>query len=204
MQSRPMTNITKTLWLLVAVSHALAAQGRVMRPDDLFRVERVASIAWSADGSRAAVEITRPGRWLGPSPPTGSIGVIDVASATLKRVSLDRAAFVGFFGAAWSPNSRALAFFSVDTNAVVRPWIWRVDGKTPIMLRGLQLHDDLADSPTIAWSDDTHLVLLVRDTTQRNAGPLYLRILRGRNAADEQRRALAGNVADVTVIHSHA
>jgi dipeptidyl aminopeptidase/acylaminoacyl peptidase len=71
------------------------------------------------------------------------------------------------------------------------------------MLRGLQLHDDLADTPAIEWSDETHLVLLVRDTTQRNAGPLYVRILRDRNAADEHSHALAGNVAAVTVIDSH-
>jgi dipeptidyl aminopeptidase/acylaminoacyl peptidase len=198
-----MTTLGKTLCVLVAGSHALSAQSRVMRPDDLFRVERVAAIAWSSDGTRAAVEITRPGRWLGASPPTGGVNVVDVALATIRRVSVDGRGFVGFFGAAWSPNSRALAFFSVDTNAVVRPWIWRVDSKAPVMLRGLQLHDDLADTPTIAWSDDAHLVLLVRDTTQRNAGPLYVRILRDRNAADEQRRALAGNVAAVTIIDSH-
>ena len=199
----PMTPFTKTLCILVAAWPALSAQTRVMRPDDLFRVERVAAIAWSPDGARAAVQITRPERWLGASPPAGSMSVVDVAAATLRRVSVEGAAFVGFFGASWSPSGRALAFFSVDTNAVVRPWIWRVDGKAPTMLRGLQLHDDLADAPTIAWSDDTHLVLLVRDTTQRNAGMLYVRILRDRNAADEQRRALAGNVAAVTVIDSH-
>jgi len=198
-----MTTLGKTLCSLVAASHTLWAQSRVMRPDDLFRVERVGAIAWSADGARAAVEISRPGRWLGASPPTATVNVVDVASARLRRVSFEGGGFVGFFGAAWSPNSRALAFFSVDTNAVVRPWIWRVDGKAAVMLRGLQLHDDLADTPTIAWSDDTHLVLLVRDTTQRNAGPLYVRILRDRNAADEQRRALAGTVAAVTIIDSH-
>jgi dipeptidyl aminopeptidase/acylaminoacyl peptidase len=65
------------------------------------------------------------------------------------------------------------------------------------------MHDDLADTPTIAWSDDTHLILLVRDTTRRNAGSLYIDIQRNRNAADEQRRALAGKVAAVTVIDSH-
>jgi dipeptidyl aminopeptidase/acylaminoacyl peptidase len=182
---------------------ALLAQTRVMRPDDLFRVDRVGAIAWSTDGARAAVQITSPGRWLGGNPRTGSISVVNVASATLRRVSVDRASLVGFFGASWSPSGRALAFFSVDTNAIVRPWIWHVDNKAPVMLRGLQLHDDLADTPTIAWSDDTHLVLLARDTTQRNAGPLYVRILRNKNAADEHRRALAGTVAAVTIIDSY-
>src|SRR6185295_6449508 len=73
----------------------------------------------------------------------------------------------------------------------------------PVLLRGLQMHDDLADSPTIAWSDDTHVVLLARDTTQRNAGPLYIRILRDRNVADEHKRATDERVAAVTVIDSH-
>jgi hypothetical protein len=72
------------------------------------------------------------------------ISVVEVASATMRPVSLGGASTVGFFGAAWSPNGRALAFLSVDTNAVVRPWVWRVDDKVPVMLRGLQLHDDLA------------------------------------------------------------
>jgi len=194
------------LWTAVtilALARGVEAQQRVMRPDDLFRLERVASIAWSADGNRAAVQITRPGRWLGPSPPTGDISVIDVASAAMRKVSTSDRAIVGFFGAAWSPNGRSLAFLSVDTNAVVRPWIWQSDAKTAVLLRGLQLHDDLADSPTIAWSDDSHIVVLARDSTQRNAGTLYVRILRDRNAADDQRRALAGKVAAVTVIDSH-
>jgi dipeptidyl aminopeptidase/acylaminoacyl peptidase len=198
-----MTIFKTALLLLIAAWPTLAAQTRVMRPDDLFRVERVAPIAWSPDGARAAVEISRPGRWLGTSPPTGSISVVETASAALRRVSVDGATFVGFFGASWSPGGRSLAFFSVDTNAVVRPWIWHVGSKAPVMLRGLQMHDDIADSPTIAWSDDTHLVLLVRDTTRRNAGPVYVAIQRDRNAADEQRRALAGKVAAVTVIDSH-
>ena len=198
-----MTTFKLALCAVGLVCPALTAQTRVMRPDDLFRIERVAAIAWSADGARAAVQITRPGRWLGASPPTDMISVVEVASATMRSVSLGGASTVGFFGAAWSPNGRALAFLSVDTNAVVRPWVWRVDDKVPAMLRGLQLHDDLADAPAIAWSDDTHVVLLARDTTQRNAGPLYTRIRRDQNAAEDHKRALAGQRAAVTVIDSH-
>ena len=113
----------------------------------------------------------------------GTALVVDAASGALRRVSVDGAAFVGFFGASWSPSGRALAFFSVDSNAVVRPWIWNVDGKAPVMLRALQLHDDIADRSTIAWSDDTHLVLphSRHDAAQRRVA------LRPHPARQEQR-----------------
>src|SRR6185436_14717353 len=144
---KSMMTYKPALSLLVVAWPALTAQSRVMRPDDLFRIERVAAIAWSADGARAAVQITRPGRWLGSSPPTGDISVIDVASGRMSKVSMPRPGFVGFFGPSWSPDGKSLAFFSVDTNAIVRPWIWRAGLIAPVSLRGLQMHDDLADSP---------------------------------------------------------
>ena len=56
-----------TLASLAVVLPAFSAQMRVMQPDDLFRIERIEAIARSADGARAAVQNTRPGRQIGAS-----------------------------------------------------------------------------------------------------------------------------------------
>lgn len=173
-----------------------------MAPADLFRVERVGARTWSPDGARAAVEIERPGRWIGGAIPTAEIHVVDTVFRKLRRVSSPSREFIGFFAAHWSPNSRKLAFLSVDTNAVVRAWIWTVDDATPVPLRGIQLHDGLADRPTIAWSDEDHVVLLASDTTKDQEGPLYVSIFRDRNAATGWRRAREGTAAAVRVASS--
>ncbi|HYX82668.1 MAG TPA: hypothetical protein VE714_09770, partial [Gemmatimonadales bacterium] len=101
------------LRLLVQVLYSgqdLRAQRRLMQPEDLFRIERVEAISWSPDRSRAAVELDRSDRWLDPSIPSGQVTVVDAAVGTLRRVSPASREFVGFFGAAWSPDSRRLLF----------------------------------------------------------------------------------------------
>jgi dipeptidyl aminopeptidase/acylaminoacyl peptidase len=173
-----------------------------MRPEDLFRVERVGAISWSPDGKRAAIEIHRRGRWLDPSIPTAHIHLLDLTSGTFRTISPSSPAFVGFFGARWSPDGRRLAFLSVDTNAVVRPWISSIGGRAPTMLRGLELSDAIADRPVIMWSDSDHVVVMVRESPQRTAGPLYSQIVRGRNVAEDWRRARAARVAAVTMLDS--
>ena len=173
-----------------------------MQPEDLFRAERVGVISWVLDRSRAAVELRRSDRWLDRSIPTGPIVVVDAAAGTLRPISPASREFVGFFGPAWSPDSRRLLFFSVDTNAVVRPWVWTVDAGPPTLLRGLLLQAALADPPVAMWSDPEHAVLLVRDSTRPNDGPFYFKILRGRNVADGWVRAREGRVAAVSVLDS--
>src|SRR3989442_12874480 len=95
--------------------------------------------------------------------------------------------YVGFFGATWSPSGRRLLFLSVDSNAVVRPWLWTVGSNAPTLLGGLQLFEGLADPAVAMWSDADHAVFLVKEPSQPNEGPLYFRILRGRNVAEAWR-----------------
>jgi dipeptidyl aminopeptidase/acylaminoacyl peptidase len=187
---------------MLAAARELRAQQRVMQPEDLFRIERIGAIAWSSGRQRAAVEMPRPGRWIDPGIPTAEIAVVDVASATMRIVSPASSAFVGFVGAAWSPDGNRLLFLSVDTNAVVRPWLWQVGAGRATLLPGLELHDGLADRPVALWSDNDNALFLVRDSASANDGPLYLRISRGRNAADAWRRAREGARAAVSVYES--
>ena len=174
--------------LVPATASEVHAQKRLLQPEDLFRVERVGTIALSPDQSRAAVEIHRPSRWLDRSIPTADIAVLDVASATLRVISPSLSNIVGCFRPAWSPDNRRLLFLSVDSNAVVRPWLWTVDGGPPTLLDGLELHDSLADPPVGMWSDAEHAVFMVRDSASPNDGPLYSAIHRARNVADQWAR----------------
>ena len=173
-----------------------------MQPEDLFRVERVGAASFSPDGSRATVESHRPGRWLDQNIPTAALDLIDVASAALRRISPSSPAYVGFFGAAWSPTGGRLLFLSLDTNAVVRPWLWTVGARAPVQLGGLRLSDGLADPPVALWSDGDHAIFRIREPGHPDDGRLYLRILRGRNVVDAWRRASEGKVAAVTVFDS--
>ncbi len=178
------------------------AQRRLLQPEDLFRVERVGAIAWSPDGQRATVEINRPGRWIDRGIPTAQIHLLDLRENTFKSISLRSPAFVGFFGARWAPTGKRLVFLSVDTNAVVRPWIFTVGGGAPRLLPGLQLADALADVPSAMWSDSVHVVLMARDSSSPMNGPMYSSILRGRNVAIAWRHARNGRVAMPTVMDS--
>jgi hypothetical protein len=180
-----------------------AAQQRLLQPQDLFRVERVGAITWSADRARAAVEIRRPGRWLDQSIPTAQIGIVDAETGRLRIVSSPLRAHLGFFGARWSPAGRRLLFLSLDTTGIVRPWIWSSASDAAELLRGLQLHESLADPPVALWSDDERVILLLRDSSRATNGPLWLSIERGRNAADAWRTAREGKAA-VQVVESLA
>ena len=189
--------------VMSATANELHAQRRFLQPEDLFRLERVGTIAWSPDWSRAAVEIHRPTRWLDSSIPTADIAVVDVASATLRVISSSSAEIVGFFRPVWSPDNRRLLFLSVDSNAVVRPWLWTVDAGPPTRFTGLELHDGLADPPVGMWSDAEHVVFMTRDAARPNEGPLYSRIQRARNVADQWARARDGREPAVSVFDSH-
>ena len=175
---------------------------RPMRPEDLFRVGSVGKIAWAPDRSRAAVEITDARRWLDGGIPQGRISVVDVRSGRLRTVSPSSPAYVGFFAPAWSPDGRRLLFLSVDTGAVVRPWLWTAGADRPVMLRGLVLRDAPADPPVALWKDASHALFLLRDPAAPLSGPLYVAILRGRNTARAWEKAHAGREAAVAVFDS--
>jgi dienelactone hydrolase len=192
-----------TILGILGLARGLAAQQRVMRPDDLFRIERVGAIAWSPDREFAAIEIPRPGRWLDASIPNARMAVVNVASGTMRTISPDSRALLGYFGAAWSPDSRRLLFLSIDTNAVVRPWLW-APGGLPRLLPGLELHEGLADPAVALWSDNDHAVFMLRDSTSPRDGLLYHKIARGRKVVDKWERARAGREAAVSVLESRA
>jgi Prolyl oligopeptidase family len=202
-QSRP-THVPKSYRVavlalaLLVPDHGSLAQSRVFQPEDLFRAEYVNAIRWTPRRDRAVVEIGHT-RWLDRGMPTNEIAVVDVGNGRLRRISPTGNQYLGFFGANWSPDGERLGFLSVDTNAVVRPWVWKATSSVEL-LGGLQLHDALADAPRLGWSDDDHLVMLVRDTTAPNDGPLYERITRDRNVADEWRRAREAKAPSVLVV----
>jgi hypothetical protein len=188
--------------IVLAIPSSASAQGRTLTPEDIFRVEIVGAIAWSPDFGRAAVEISRPGKWLDSNIPTFTMRVVDASAGTLLTISSPSRGYLGFFGAAWSPDGRRLLFLSVDTNAVVRPWLWDSRGGAPRLLPGLELQDGVLARPVALWSDDGHAVFLLRDSAAPGQGPLYSKINRGRNIADAWARARKGVVPAVSVFDS--
>ena len=185
-----------------AIPAAAGAQQRSMTPADLFRVEQVGAATWAPGGRLATVEIRRPGRWLAPPIPTFALRVLDARAGTLRTLSEPGGTYLGFFGATWSPGGRRLAFLSVDTGGVVRPWTWEVGSARPRLLSGLDLAYTSADRTVAAWTSDERLLLLARDTGAEPRGSLYFRVTRGRKAADEWGRAVRGVEPSVTVMES--
>ena len=187
--------------LLVSAVTAAQAQSRVMQPEDLFRFARIGAIAWSPDGARAAVEIHQPCPWLGSNIPTARIAVVDAASAALRVITPTVPRVVGFFGPAWSPDGRRLAFFSVDDAATVQAWVWSRGPGAPRRLGNLVVADGLVDPPRALWIDGDHVVLRLRNPGEPG-GPLYFALQRGRNVADAWQRARSPANAVVSVFES--
>jgi dienelactone hydrolase len=193
------------LGLCALVAHAdLYGQARVMQPRDLFALQHIGRIAWSPSRTSVAIEIHRPSRWLDRSIPTADIAVLDVASGRLRTISPSSPEIIGFFRPAWSPDNRHLAFLSVDRRARVRAWLWIAGSGPPTLLTDLELHAGLADPPIVAWRDAHHVVLMARDPSRPNEGPLYSAIHRGRNVADQRVRARDGANPIVSVLDSWA
>lgn len=182
---------------------AAAQHPRAFAPADLFRVDQISGITWSPDSRLAVIEITRPGTAIGFVAPRSEIHMVDARTGTMRRLSPESRRFVGFFGATWSPDGRRLAFLSVDTNAVIRPWVWAVGSRVPRMVAGMQVPEGVADPPRIWFTDSAHLVIPVRDSSHPNTGQFYAAILRGRNEVDAWRVARAGNAASVSVVDTH-
>jgi len=201
-------NLLRTLLFILAiavVSPNLTAQQepalRMLQPADLFRVRQVGATVWSPDGRFVAMEFTRPGRTLDRTVPTSEIKVLDAKARTLLTLSPNLPRYLGFFNARWSPNGRRLAFLSVDANAVVRPWIWTVGTKAPTVVRDVDLRVGFDDSPVL-WIGPDRIALLAWDTGAEKSGAYYFRILRGRNVAEQWRRALDAQRPSVSVLES--
>jgi len=174
---------------------------RLFQPEDLFRLWQVAAVAWSPDGHYAAIEILRPGHTLDRTAPTGEIRLLDARTRTLRTLSSNAGAYLGFFNAVWSPNGRRLAFLSVDAKAVVRPWIWTVGTETPRLLNDLDARIGLGDPPLV-WVGKDRLAVLAWDIGAEKSGALYVSIMRGRNVADRWRRAIEGRLPTVSTLES--
>ena len=192
------------LFLATAAPPYLVAQQvqtqRVLRPEDLFRVRQVGQVEWSADGLRAAIELTRPDHTLG-SEVSNEIALLDVKRRTLRTVSSSAASYVGFFNAKWSPDGQRLAFLSVDASASVQAWIWKVGADTAAPLNDLDVRVGF-DDPPMAWVDNDRIAVIDRDFGSEKSGNLYFEILRGRNVADQWRRARDAQTPSVSVLES--
>ena len=174
---------------------------RKFQPEDLFRVRQVGAVAWSADGLYATIELTRPGRSLDSVVPTSEIALLDVKARAIRTVTSDEARYFGFFNASWSPNGRRLVFLSVDANAAVEPWIWTVGADAPTPIPDLDVRAGFNDRP-IMWIDNDHVAVLSWDIGAEKSGTLYFHILRGRNVADQWKRAVDGKSPSVSVLQS--
>lgn len=203
------TRLAAALELTVLLASALPASAaaqatRLLRPDDMFAIEQAGPTTWSPDGGLVAVEFLKSDRWLDWNIPASDLRVLDVATAQWRTIAARRGPYVGFFGAAWSPDGNTLLFLSLDSSAVARPWLWTRGAASPRLLSGLQITDGLLDDPRGLWVDDTHVVFLVRDSTTANSGGLYAQLLAHRNLADRWRVAHEGRVASVAVMRSGA
>lgn len=205
----PATRVARRIRHLVAFGISFAAPlnagaqaTRLLRPSDMFAIEQTGPSAWSPDGGAVSVQFLRSDRWLDWNVPASDLRVLDVATGRWQTIGARRGPYVGFFGAAWSPSGRSLLFFSVDSNAIVRPWIWTRGGAGARLLGGVQISDGLIDDPVGFWSDETHLIFLGRDSTILNSGPLYAELFAHRNAADRWRTAYEGVVPSVAVTRS--
>ena len=187
--------------LLSPLAATAQSSRRLMTPADLFRVERVGQVAWSATGHRATVEIRRPGRWLDNSIPTFALHLLDVRTGAFATLRAPGGAYVGWFGATWSPDGRRLAFLSLDTNGVIRPWIWEAASGRARPIPGVEMRHATGDPAVILWSDAEHALLFAVDSGVAGSGSLRFRIDRGRNMADEWKRAREGRVT-ATVMES--
>jgi dipeptidyl aminopeptidase/acylaminoacyl peptidase len=199
-----MQRVALALLVALALDGGVAASqkpsGRAFTPDDLFRVRRVGAVTWSPDGRTVAVEFSKPSRWL-IAVPTNEIAAFDVTTRAMRIISDRSSGYVGFFGAVWAPDSRRLAFLSVDADAIVRVWIWSVGSNAPTVVPGIDVRADSGD-PSLAWVDSTRLAVLAWDDGAEKSGGFYLPLLRGRNAADGWKRAMDGRTPTVSVMSS--
>jgi dipeptidyl aminopeptidase/acylaminoacyl peptidase len=186
----------------VAPSQQISSQ-RHFSPEDLFRVRQIHAVAWSADGSHAAIELTNPKLALG-SDVTNEIALLDVKTQSIRILSSNAASYVGFFDPQWSPDGRRLAFLSVDQNAVIRPWIWAVGTAAPAILTEVDVCAGNFNEEAMAWIDHSRIAFLAWENGAKKSGDVYTAVLSGPNAAEEWKRARDGRSASVSVLESGA
>lgn len=174
---------------------------RLFQPEDMFRIWQVGAVAWSPDGHYAALEIVRPGRSLDRTVPTGEIHLLDARTHTLRTLSSNADAYLGFFNAAWSPDGQRLAFLSIDARAVTRLWVWQVGTKTPRLLKDFDIRVGFLEPPLV-WLDGERLAVLAWEPSAEKRGLVYVRLLRGRNVAEGWKRAIAGQLPSVSTFES--
>jgi len=178
-----------------------SAQPRTFRPDDMFQLRRIGTTAWAPDGRYAAIEFTKqPSRWL-DSVPANDLSLLDVTTRTLRPLSPKSTAYVGFFNAIWSPDSRRLAFLSIDRNALVRAWVWTVGTAAASLIPNIEPRSGSND-PAIAWIDGDRLAVMSWEPGATRSGLLHVRVLRGRNVATNWKQAFDGKTASVSVLES--
>lgn len=182
------------------VAQQMLAQ-RKFQPEDLFRVRHISAIAWSPDGVHAAIQLTKPDRALG-SVVSNEIALLDVKSRALRTLSSNVSKYFGFFNPMWSPDGRRLAFLSVDANASIQAWIWTAGTNAPSPLRQWDIRAGFFNDSAMAWVDDDHIALLAWDIGAKKSGTVYTEVLRGPNAAEGWKRALAGQLPSVSVLES--
>jgi dipeptidyl aminopeptidase/acylaminoacyl peptidase len=187
---------------LLALDLQAAQSGapRPFRPEDLFQVRQIGATAWSPDGRYVTVELTRPRPWL-DAVPASDIVLLDVRTRVLRPLSSRSTRYLGFFGAVWSPDGRRVAFLSVEADATARLWMWTAGTATPALVPNIDVRLGLGD-PSIAWIDGHRIAVTTWETGAAKTGPLYYRLLRGRNVADAWSRAADGRVAAVSVLES--
>jgi dipeptidyl aminopeptidase/acylaminoacyl peptidase/phosphohistidine phosphatase SixA len=182
-------------------TEATASPPRVMRPEDLFRVETARPAAWSPDGGLVVVEITEPGGPIGPPVPSGRLWLLDVATQSLRAIPVGAGEHLGYWQPVWSPGGRHLAFLSVDDHAVVRPWIWDRRTGESLLLPDIDVRVGFNDPP-IVWLDDDRAIFLAWQPAAERSGRLHARIHRSRYAQQLWQRARDGREASVTILES--
>lgn len=186
--------------LVFLVFGGFSLSARTLRPDDLFQMRRIGATAWSPDGQYATIEFSKPSRWL-DSVPANDLSLLDVKTRSLRLLSPRSSAYIGFFNAVWSRDSRRVAFLSVDRTATVRAWVWTVGTATATLVPNVEPRIGLNDPP-LAWIDGDRLAVMSWEPEAKRAGPLHVRILRGRNVANAWKQAFDGKTATVSVVES--
>lgn len=160
------------LWLvfglLAASACVVPANAAALQPLDLADVLNMRRIAWyapvapSPDGTLVAYVVSRPDdrvipenvTYLASGAPklyaTTAVWLTDVATGAHRNLSGDRGAN---WGAAWSPDGRALAFFS-DRDGTAGLWLWERDAD-----RLRRVGDVVPRSWSLEWSPDGSRIL---------------------------------------------
>lgn len=186
---------------VAALPLSIAAQGRVMTPEDLFRIQNVQSVVMSPDGRHAAVEISRQGQPIGGGRPSGDLWLANLTAGSFRMVPAPQQQYLGAFNAVWSPSGDRLSFLTVDDSAAVRLWMWETKSTRARMIAGLDLQMR-ANDPSFLWLDDRRLVARTWHPAAEKGGAFRDRILKGRRIVERWNQSRAGDSETVSVLES--